>query len=433
MNSLPLGLFDATRAMAAGRLAAHDYLRQCAALADRLDPQLHAFVARKPTSALLGEVGTGPWAGIPVAVKDLIDTAEFPTGYGSPIYATHRPAQDAAIVAALRQHGAVVCGKTVTTEFAWRKPGATVNPHNHGHTPGGSSSGSAAAVATGMVPLALGTQTYGSVIRPAAYCGVVGFKASFGAVPRTGAFPVSGALDHVGFLARSVNDVAMAFNVLRNHQAAEPDSIVVPAVAMDSQAGLLPTGAPRLAWLQTPFDGRMTAAQGAAMDKAVQRLRAQGAVVQVFSLPQTYWDALAAMDCLVQCEGGWVHRQHAAESADLCSAHIHEMVENGRARSAYEYLDAQALQRKLRADSAAQFQGFDAVLTVPATGEAPQGLDFTGDPLFCALWSFLGLPALTLPAGRTPTGLPLGLQLVGSYTRDGDLLRTARWVEQALA
>jgi amidase len=139
------------------------------------------------------------------------------------------------------------------------------------------------------------------------------------------------------------------------------------------------------------------------------------------------------MDCLVQCEGGWVHRQHAAESADLCSAHIHEMVENGRARSAYEYLDAQALQRKLRADSAAQFQGFDAVLTVPATGEAPQGLDFTGDPLFCALWSFLGLPALTLPAGRTPTGLPLGLQLVGSYTRDGDLLRTARWVEQALA
>ena len=430
---LPLGLFDACRAIAAGTLPAQDYLRQCAAIADQLDPALHAFVSRMPTADLLAAPCTGPWAGIPVAVKDLIDTAQFVTTYGSPIYAAHRPAQDAAIVSTLRQLGAVVCGKTVTTEFAWRKNGPTVNPFHPEHTPGGSSSGSAAAVATGMVPLAVGTQTYGSVIRPAAYCGVVGFKASFGAVPRRGAFPVSGALDHVGFLARCVNDVALAFNLLRNQSAAEPDSTVVPAVPMDSQTGLRPHGPVRLAWLQTPFDDRVSAEQTQAMQQAVDRLRAAGAVVQTHTLPQAYWDALQAMDCLVQSEGGQVHQQHVAQHPDLCSVHIHEMVAKGSARTASEYRSALAVQQHLRADSRAQLQGFDAVLTVPATGEAPHGLGFTGDPLFCALWSFLGLPAITLPVARSPRGLPLGLQLVAPFGQDGHLLRTARWVEDTLA
>ena len=432
-SQMPLGLFDACRAIAAGTVTAQSYLQKCAARADQLDPALHAFVTRLPTADLLATPCTGPWAGIPVAVKDLIDTAQFITTYGSPIYATHRPARDAAVVAALRQQGAVVCGKTVTTEFAWRKNGPTINPHHTEHSPGGSSSGSAVAVATGMVPLALGTQTYGSVIRPAAYCGVVGFKASFGAVPRQGAFPVSGALDHVGFLARCVNDVALAFNVLRNQSATEPGSIVVPAVPMDSQTGLALTNAPRLAWLQTPFDDRLSAEQTQAMQHAVERLRASGAVVQTITLPQAYWDALQAMDCLVQCEGGHVHQQHVVEHADLCSVHVHEMVTKGGARSAFEYISALALQKQLRADSSAQLLGFDAVLTVPATGEAPHGLGFTGDPLFCALWSFLGLPAITLPMGHSPKGLPLGLQLVAPYRQDGDLLRTARWVEQTLA
>jgi len=428
---LPLGLFEACRAIATGALKAQDYLHQCAAIADAREPQLHAFVTRLPTAEMLAATCTGRWAGIPVAVKDLIDTAQFVTTYGSPIYAAHTPARDAAVVATLRQLGAVVSGKTVTTEFAWRKNGPTVNPFHMEHTPGGSSSGTAVAVATGMVPLGLGTQTYGSIIRPAAYCGVVGFKASFGAVPRQGAFPVSGAVDHVGFLARCVNDVALAFNVLRNQSATEPGSIVVPAVAMDNQTGLALAGAPRLAWLQTPFDDRVSAEQNQAMQQAVDRLRASGAVVQTITLPQAYWDALQAMDCLVQCEGGHVHQQHVAQHADLCSVHIHEMVANGRARTAMEYIDALALQQQLRADSSAQLLGFDAVLTVP--GEAPHGLGFTGDPLFCALWSFLGLPAITLPVTRSQKGLPLGLQLVAPYRQDGALLHTARWVEQTLA
>jgi Asp-tRNA(Asn)/Glu-tRNA(Gln) amidotransferase A subunit family amidase len=284
-----------------------------------------------------------------------------------------------------------------------------------------------------MVPLGIGTQTYGSVIRPAAYCGVVGFKASFGAVPRQGAFPVSGALDHVGFLARSVNDVALAFNLLRNQSATEPDSMVVPAVPMDSQTGLPARSAPRLAWLQTPFDDRVSAEQNQAMQQAVDRLRAAGAEVQTHTLPQAYWDALQAMDCLVQCEGGHVHQQHVAQHPDLCSVHIHEMVANGSTRSAFAYIGARALQHQLRADASVQLNGFDAVLTVPATGEAPHGLGFTGDPLFCALWSFLGLPAITLPVARSHAGLPLGLQLVAPFGQDGLLLGTARWVEHTLA
>ena len=432
-HPMPLGLMDACREIASGAITAPAYLQACAAVADRLDPALHAFVTRKPASELLAQAGTGPWAGIPVAVKDLIDTAQFVTTYGSPIYATHRPAQDATIVATLRKQGAVVCGKTVTTEFAWRQNGPTVNPFHAEHTPGGSSSGSAAAVATGMVPLGLGTQTYGSIIRPAAYCGVVGFKASFGAVPRQGAFPVSGALDHVGFLARCVNDVALAFNVLRNQNADEPDSIVVPPVPMDSHTGLPIRSAPKLAFLQTPFDDRVSTEQMQAMLQTVDRLRESGAVIQNFTLPQAYWDALQAMDCLVQAEGGHVHQQHAAHHADLCSVHIHEMVAKGSARSAFEYLSALALQQQLRADASAQLQEFDALLTVPATGEAPHGLGFTGDPLFCALWSFLGLPAITLPMSRSQKGLPLGLQLVAPYRQDGELLRTARWVEHTLA
>ena len=291
----PLGLFAATRAIAQGKLSPQDYLQQCVARADEREPSLHAFVARTPTDNLLHTVSDGEWAGIPVGVKDLIATRELATTNGSPIYADQMLGYDAPIVAQIRQLGAAVFGKTVTTEFAWRQPGPTVNPFNTAHTPGGSSSGSAAAVAAGIVPLALGTQTVGSVIRPAAFCGVVGLKASFGAVPREGVFPLSGSLDHVGFIARSVNDVAYAFNLLRNKVATEPDSIVLPPVPMNAEVGIEPSSAPRLAWLRTPFDDRVTAEQKQAMDQSVAQLRAKGAVVEEFSLPDEYWTGIDAM------------------------------------------------------------------------------------------------------------------------------------------
>ena len=282
------------------------------------------------------------------------------------------------------------------------------------------------------MPLALGTQTVGSVIRPAAFCGVVGLKASFGAVPREGVFPLSGSLDHVGFIARSVNDVAYAFNLLRNKVATEPDSIVLPPVPMNAEVGIEPSSAPRLAWLRTPFDDRVTTEQKQAMDKSVAQLRAKGAVVEEFSLPDEYWTGIDAMFCLLECEGGAIHQEHVKRFPDRSSSHLKELVEKGTARSAFEYLTARGLQQRLRADAAAQFKGFDAVLTIPATGEAPEGLAFTGDPVFCALWSFLGLPALTMPIARTAKGLPLGLQLIAPYRQDAHLLRTGRWVELSL-
>jgi Asp-tRNA(Asn)/Glu-tRNA(Gln) amidotransferase A subunit family amidase len=431
-NKLPLGLFAATRAIAEGSLSPKDYLQQCLARADEREPTLHAFVARTPAQEVLDSVSGGEWAGIPVGVKDLIATRTLTTTNGSPIYADQVVDYDAPIVAHIRQLGAAVFGKTVTTEFAWRQPGPTVNPFHAGHTPGGSSSGSAAAVGAGIVPLALGTQTVGSVIRPAAFCGVVGFKASFGAVPRAGVFPLAGSLDHVGFIARSVNDVAYAFNMLRNRAAVEPDSIVLPAVPMKNDTGIEPQAAPRLAWLRTPYDERVTAEQQQAMERAVKQLRAQGAVIEEFALPDEYWAGIDAMFCLLECEGGAIHQEHVAHFPERSSVHLKELVEKGRARSALDYLGARTLQQRLRADATAQLKGFDAILTIPATGEAPEGLDFTGDPVFCALWSFLGLPALTVPIARSAKGLPLGLQLIAPYKQDAHLLRTGRWVELSL-
>ena len=431
-NKLPLGLFAATRAIAQGSLLPEDYLQQCIARADEREPTLHAFVVRTPSHEVLASANGGEWAGIPVGIKDLIATRTLTTTNGSPIYADQVLDYDAPIVANIRQLGAAVFGKTVTTEFAWRQPGPTVNPFHADHTPGGSSSGSAAAVAAGIVPLALGTQTVGSVIRPAAFCGVVGFKASFGAVPRAGVYPLAGSLDHVGFIARSVNDVAYAFNLLRNRAATEPDSIVLPAVPMKNDSGIEPQAAPRLAWLRTPYDDRVTAEQKQAMENAVMQLRAQGAVIEEFALPDEYWTGIEGMFCLLECEGGAIHQEHVVQFPERSSVHLKELVEKGRARSALEYLGARALQQRLRADAAVQFKGFDAVLTIPATGEAPEGLAFTGDPVFCALWSFLGLPALTVPIARSAKGLPLGLQLLAPYKQDAHLLRTGRWIELSL-
>ena len=432
MKQLPLGLFAASRAIASGQLSPTAYMQQCIDLADQLEPALHACVARPPTQQLLDGVGEGPWAGIPVGVKDLIATRELSTTYGSAIYTDQVLDYDAAVVGRVRQLGGAVFGKTVSTEFAWRHPGPTVNPVNAGHTPGGSSSGSAAAVAAGILPLGLGTQTVGSVIRPAAFCGIVGLKSSFGAVPLAGTFPVSDALDHMGFLARSVNDVAYAFNMLRNLTATGADSIALPEVPMDAQSGLAPLASPRLAYVRTPFDERITTDQQQAMQSTIAKLRAQGAVVQEFALPDEYWTGVDAMFCLLEAEGGAVHRDHVARFPDRLSVHIKELVAQGAARSAFEYLAARNLQARLRADATAQLKGFDAFLTVPAPGPAPEGLATTGDPIFCALWSFLGLPALNIPIGHAANGLPLGLQLVAAYRQDAHLLRAGRWIEIAL-
>ncbi|RXF75166.1 amidase [Hansschlegelia zhihuaiae] len=371
-----------------------------------LEPELCAF-AHLPESA--PAAGSGPLAGVTVGVKDLIDTADMPTAYGSPIHAGHRPTADAEIVSRLRALGATVLGKTVTTEFAWRHPGPTRNPWNRGHTPGGSSSGSAAAVAAGIVTLALGTQTLGSVIRPAAFCGVVGFKPSFGALPRGGVHPLCGALDHVGLFARAVGDVETAFALLTE---AKPSA----------RAGSEPL---RLAALAPPNDV-VSPDQAALFDATRRSLADAGAIIEPVEASDMLERIPAIADTLIAYEAAQIFGELREVKPDMMSGHLTALVDAGRATSEAAYRDALAVQSDRRQAFSERMKGYDALLAVPAIGEAPAGLASTGDARFCAPWTVLDAPAVSLPVGLSPSGLPLGLQLVGRPGADLPLLATAK-------
>ena len=431
----PLSALNALRAFADGVLIPAAYLSSCEARARECEPWLHAFIHRP---LALPAPADGPFGGLPFGVKDIIDTADMHTENGAVADRGRVPARDAWVIERLRSLGGTVFGKTVTTEYAWRHPGATVNPHDPAHTPGGSSSGSAAAVAAGIVPVALGTQTVGSVIRPAAYCGVVGLKPSYGAIPRSGVHPLSGSLDHVGLFARRVEDVAYALSLLAAASTGDPHGIPLPAFSVDPSAGLREAFAedapvPRLALVRTDRWDSVEAPQRDALDHAASRLRASGAQVHDLVLPQGFegmWDWTQTLLCV---EAAAVHRDRIARVPDRLSATLKALAATGLALSAQAYLDALEQQRALRHRLSEVLSGFDAILTVPATGAAPRGLDLTGDASLCAPWTFLGVPAVTLPAVMTRDGLPLGIQLVGRYREDLRLLETAAWSEAALA
>jgi len=426
----PLGLVEACKLIKNKQLTAEEFLEQCVERANQIEPALKAFTVRAALSTLQQQSGVGPLMGIPVAVKDLIATKDFVTTYGSPIYRDFTPAEDASIVQKVKKLGGVIFGKTVTTEFAWRHAGPTTNPWNSAHTPGGSSSGSAAAVAGGIVPLALGSQTAGSIIRPATFCGIVGFKASFGAVPRAGVHPVSDSLDHIGFLTRSVKDAVYAFNLLRNTAADEDDSIVLPELILSPISEALGNHKPRIAILQTPFDDLLSNEQKDTMQTAIRLLKASGASIEELTLPQTYWDGIEALAVLMACEAAVVHEKHLKQFPDLLGADMKELIQKGMAYSASDYVKAKNLQMKLRRGIGEYFQRFDAILTAAATGEAPEGLDFTGNPIFCSLWSFIGTPAIALPVNKSRNGLPLGIQLIGNYKEDEKLVNMAAFAEE---
>lgn len=425
-----LGLVEACKLIQNKQLTAEEFLEQCVERANQIEPIIKAFTARAALSTLQQQSGAGPLMGIPVAVKDLIATQDFVTTNGSPIYRDFTPAEDASIVQKVKKLGGVVFGKTVTTEFAWRHAGPTTNPWNSAHTPGGSSSGSAAAVAGGIVPLALGSQTAGSIIRPAAFCGIVGFKASFGAVPRAGVHPVSDSLDHIGFLTRSVKDAVYAFNLLRNTTADEDNAIVLPELIISPISEALGNQKPHIAILQTPFDDLLSNEQKDTMQTAIRLLKASGASIEELTLPQTYWDGIEALAVLMACEAAVVHEKHLKQFPDLLGEDIKELIQKGMAYSASDYIKAKNLQMKLRRGIGEYFQRFDAILTAAATGEAPKGLDFTGNPIFCSLWSFIGTPAIALPVNKSFNGLPLGIQLVGNYKEDEKLVNVAAFAEK---
>ena len=405
-------------------LRAEDLVRACLDRIAEREPELQAFVAVDADAALAqartldaGPV-RGPLHGLPLGVKDLFDTVDLPTAYGSPIYAGHRPWADAAVVALCREAGAVIVGKTVTTEFATFHPGPTRNPHHPGHTPGGSSSGSAAAVAAGMVPLALGTQTAASVIRPAAFCGVVGFKPSFGRVPRAGVKSVSETLDTVGCFGRGVRDAAWLGAVLTG----DPRLL---------QGGEIP--APRIGLCQTPEWPLADADTRAAWGQAVAALAPAAAACADEPLPAGFADLVRVQKAVMAHEAARALAHERVNHPDQLSPALRSLLDDGLAIGGEAQATHLATAALLRPQVDALFSRHDVLLAPSTIGTAPAGLHATGDPVFCRAWTLLGLPCVHLPFTTGANGLPVGLQLIGRLGDDHRLLAIAHWAMQRLA
>ena len=415
---------DAAARIADGRLTAEALTRACLErIAEReavvgawhyLDPDRAIAEARQRDRASR----RGPLHGVPIGVKDVMDTHDMPTEYGSPIYRGHRPAADAACVALARAAGAVAIGKTVTTEFATFTPGKTANPHNLAHTPGGSSSGSAAAVADGMVPLAFGTQTAGSVIRPASFCGVVGYKPSFGTISRAGVKPLADSLDTVGIMARDVADAALFAAVLSDR----PELRLGEAMAPSPRVGVYRTAEWRHAEPATV----------AALEDAVARFRRAGAATVEVVVPPEHEGLVEAQKIVMDHETArCLAFEHGTRPHDLSPA-LRERIAAGLAHSAEAYDAARHVVTRARTALPAFFADFDVILAPAAPGEAPKGLDRTGDPIFNRTWTILHLPCVTVPGRRGAAGLPVGVQLIGRVGDDARTLQAAAFLERIL-
>jgi Asp-tRNA(Asn)/Glu-tRNA(Gln) amidotransferase A subunit family amidase len=364
--------------------------------------------------------------GVPVGLKDIIDTADMPTENGTVLHQGRAPREDAAVVSMLRAAGAVMLGKTVTTECAYFSPGKTRNPWNPEHTPGGSSSGSAAAVAASMVPLALGSQTNGSVIRPAAFCGVYGFKPTHGLIPRTGILQLSRALDHVGVFARSLDDVALLAEQLTGYDPGDPDTRPRARIPLRRVCAEEPPIEPMLAFIKTPYWDRMTADARQAYEELVAALGDRVEEVELFPSASEAWGwhkTIMEADMAASFQPEW------DRGRDKFSRQLRELMERGREVRLVDY--QRALNRVptiVESFDELFMERYDALLTPAAPGSAPKGLGSTGDPVFCSLWTLCGMPAVTLPLIRDTAGLPIGVQLVGRKNFDARLLRTARWL-----
>lgn len=374
----------------------------------------------------------GPLHGVPVAIKDIIDTADYPTECGSAALSGRRPHADATVVSRLRAAGAVIIGKAVTTEFAYYSPGKTRNPRDLERTPGGSSSGSAAAVAAGMVPVAVGSQTNGSIIRPASFCGVFAMKPSHGLVSRAGVLTLSRTLDHVGPFARSVDDIALMLDAMAGYDAQDPDTRALAARDFRRVAAEEFGLGPRFAFVKTPVWDRADAGTRQAFEELADEL---GEHCFVYDLPERFASAWSAQHAIMAAEMAHNLGGLADRGGEKISARFHALVEEGRNVSAGRYLAAVALASTLREGLVELFeQECSAIITPAAAGAAPKGLASTGDPAFCSLWSLTGLPAMTLPLLADHDGMPVGVQLIGAHGDDARLLRTANWlVRRAIA
>jgi Asp-tRNA(Asn)/Glu-tRNA(Gln) amidotransferase A subunit family amidase len=384
------------------------------------DPTVLGFAHFSPAQARAAAASArpGPLQGIPIGVKDVLDTADMPSEYGSPIWKGWQPRADAAAVAWARASGGAVIGKTVTTEFATRKPGPTMNPVNLAHTPGGSSSGSAAGVGAGLFPLAFGSQTAGSVIRPAAFCGVVGYKPTYGMISRAGMKLMSDSLDTIGVLARTVADCALFAGAVSGRDLGDPDA--------------RPDRAPRIGICRSPTWDLAGPETHALLVRVTDALGRAGASIEARELPERFAALIDAHPIVMNSESARALGWELAHHADLLSDGLRERMEFGLSQSQAALEAAYSVFETTQRDFPTAVDGLDILVTPAAPGEAPRGLDWTGDPAFNFIWTSLHVPCVTVPAGTGPNGLPLGIQIVGRRGDDRAALAWARWVEAAI-
>jgi len=423
----PLNALDATeivQMIAAGETTCEAVTRDCVARIAARDDVVKAFVNFDPEIALAQAHALdrgprrGPLHGVPIGLKDTIDTFDMPTEMGSPIFRGHRPRADAACVALLRRAGAVILGKTATCEFAGSAPAQTTNPHNAAHTPGGSSSGSAAAVADRMAPAALGTQTGGSVLRPSSFCGIFGYKPTYNSFNKASVWPAADSIDTLGWLARSIEDIALLTSVLRMETPQPPRKLSAP---------------PRIAlWRTDLWDAAQDESKAAVMEAAGQLGKA-GATVRDIELP----DAFAGLHVVARSTISFYERAACMaffwdHHREQLSPQMRHYIENGHKISRDEYVAGLRRIDDCRAALPALFEKFDVLLVPCVPGEAPKGLGATGDPAMQAIWTALHTPTMTLPTHRGPNNLPVGIQLVAPRYEDDRLFACARWIWQKI-
>src|SRR3954453_16700604 len=410
-----ISLADLQRRMAKGELSADAAIAQSMEAIAAQEKALGAFVCHNPAARAAKE---GPLRGIAVGIKDIIDTADFPTEMGSPIYRGNRPRADAPVVAMLKRAGATIVGKTTTTAFAANDPTATVNPHNHAHTPGGSSSGSAAAVGGGMIPRGLGTQSGGSVIRPASFCGAAAIKPTYRLLPTVGVKCFSWTLDTVGLFAAGVADLAHGLS------------------AMTGRPELLPAGAmpaPRIGIVTQDFAGDPEPTGAEALEIARRAAERAGASVRALKLPEIIAEAWRIHPTVQDFEPQLAFAWQYHENYDAMPPLLRGKLDESEGPTAAAYDGARGIPDQARAALAGVFNEVDMLLTLSAPGAAPKGLDSTGDPRFNRLWTLMGVPCVNVPAYVADGGLPVGVTVIARFGTDAQALAAARFVEEALA
>lgn len=404
--------------------------RQEVAAWTHLDPDHAREQARERDRARAAGAPCGPLHGVPVGIKDIFDTQDYPTENGTVLDAGRQPVRDCTAVSRLRAAGAVVMGKTVTTELAVYSPGKTRNPYDIERTPGGSSSGSAAAVAAEMVPLAIGSQTNGSVIRPASFCGVVGFKPTHGRISRAGALKLSRHLDHVGVFARNLEDAALIGECLMAYDPADPDTRATAVPRLRDVTVQDPPIEPKFAFVKTPVWDRADAATRDAFEELKDFL---GGQCDEVTLPPEFDAAVGDLRTIMYADLAQNLAGYMRRGKDRISDILRGMIEEGETIRAVDYNDSVDRIAPLNAWLDGLCEDYDALLTPATIGEAPMGLEATGDPIFCSIWSYLGVPAVSAPLMEGEAGMPLGVQLVAPRGDDARLLRTARWLARHVA